>query len=66
MNDSVLVSVVQCKTDLDYDRNRILPVKVSVLVDEILYCDAFDIFLNDISEVAFVSYTVNLNDVGMV
>ena len=66
VNDTVLVSVIQSKTDLDNDRYCITPVQVTVLVDEIFYGDAFDIFLDDVSEVAFVTYTENLYDVCVV
>ena len=66
MNDAVLVSIIKSQTDLDDDRNRISPVQMSVLVDEILNRNAFDIFLNDVSEVTFMSYTENLNDVSVV
>ena len=66
MNDSVLVSVIQSKADLDNNRDCISPVKVTVLVDEVFYRDAFDLFLYDISEIAFVSYTVNFNDICVI
>ena len=66
MNDTVLVSIVQSKTDLDNDRDCITPVKVTVLVDEIFYGDAFDVFLNDISEITFVAYAVNFNDISVI
>ena len=66
MNDTVLVSIVQSKTDLDNDRDCITPVKVTVLVDEIFYGDAFDVFLNDLSEIAFVAYAVYFNDIRVI
>ena len=66
MNDAVLVCIIQCQTDLDNDRDRITPVEVTVLVDEIFYRDTFDIFLNDVSEISFVAYAVYLYDICVV
>ena len=64
MDDTVLVSVIERQTDLDNDRNGIAPVEVSVLVDKVLNRDTLDIFLNDISEVTFVTYAEYLYDMG--
>ena len=66
MNYTVLVGIIQSQTDLDHDRHSIAPVKMSVLVNKILYCDAFDILLNDVSEVALMTYTVHLNDICVI
>ena len=39
---------------------------MTILVDEILNGDTFDIFLNDISEIAFMAYTIDLNDISVI
>ena len=66
MNDTVLVSVIKSKTDLDNDRDCIAPVKVTVLIDKIFNRDSFDIFLNDVSEITFVAYTKDFNDISVI
>ncbi len=66
MNDTVLVSVIKRQADLNNDRNGITPVKVTILVDEVLDRDTLDVFLNYISEIAFVSYAKYLYDVCVI
>ena len=55
MNDAFLMSIIQCKADLDNDRYRISPVKVTILVDKILNGNAFNVLLYNITELTFVS-----------
>ena len=63
MNDALLVSIIKRKADLDDDRNCVSPVQVSVLVDQVLDRDAFNIFLYDITELSFMAYTEYFYDI---
>ena len=66
MDYPVLMGIIKSHTDLDNDRDGYSPVKMSVLVDQFLNGYAFDIFLNDISEVTLMSYAEHLNDIGVI
>ena len=66
MYNTVLMSIIKSKTDLNNDRNSITPIQMSVLINEILYGNTFDILLNDIPKITLVTYTVDLNDICMI
>ena len=58
--------IIESHADLDDDGYSMLPVEVTILIDEVLDRDAVHIFLNDITECAFVAYAEYLNDIGVV
>ena len=63
MYNAFLMRIIERKADLDNDRNRISPVEVSVLIDEVFYRNAFNIFLYDVTELAFMAYAEDFNDI---
>ena len=63
VDDAVGMCIIEGHADLDDDGYSMLPVEVTVLIDEVLDRDAVHIFLDDITECAFVAYAEYLNDV---
>ena len=57
------MGIIESHADLNDDRDRILPVKVSVLIDEILNCNTVNEFLYDIAVCAFMAYAEDFYDV---
>ena len=66
VDNAVLMCVLKSHSYLDNDRHGNLPVEMSVLIDKVLNRNTVNVFLNDISEVALVSYAEDLNYIGVI